>query len=51
MLCGLYTLEKLVARSSWFLGRTGRHLFLTDNEGEKPLLLQMVDDTGTVKYM
>lgn len=52
MLRGLPKLEGLAARTSWFLGRTGKHLFLTDSENEQPpLLLQMVNDTDNIKYM
>ncbi|KAI4389838.1 hypothetical protein MLD38_002018 [Melastoma candidum] len=52
MLCGIYPLERLAVRSSWFLGRTGRHLFLTDGgKGQHPLLLQMVHDTDDLKFM
>lgn len=50
--CGLYTLEKVASRTSWFLGRSGRHLFLTDNDnGKPPLLLQMASDTENLKFM
>lgn len=52
MFCGIYPLERLAVRSSWFLGRTGRHLFLTDGgKGRPPLLLQMVHDTDDLKFM
>ncbi|KAK2660052.1 hypothetical protein Ddye_006585 [Dipteronia dyeriana] len=50
--CGFHTLEKVAARSSWFLGRTGKHLFLTDNdEGKPPLLVQMASDGGDLKFI
>jgi hypothetical protein len=50
--CGFYTLEKVASRTSCFLGRTGKHLFLTDNDNEKPpLLLQMADDCEDLKFM
>ncbi|KAI9201663.1 hypothetical protein LWI28_027015 [Acer negundo] len=50
--CGFHTLEKVAARSSWFLGRTGKHLFLTDNdEGKPPLLVQMATDGGDLKFI
>ncbi|XP_031270842.1 LOW QUALITY PROTEIN: putative lipase ROG1 [Pistacia vera] len=50
--CGFYTLEKAAARTSWFLGRTGKHLFLTDSdEGKPPLLLQMVTDCEDLKFI
>ncbi|KAK6245862.1 hypothetical protein SCA6_008952 [Theobroma cacao] len=43
LLCGSHALEKVAARTSWLLGRTGKHLFLTDGkEGKPPLLLQMI---------
>uniref|UniRef100_A0A0D9VJ24 DUF676 domain-containing protein n=2 Tax=Leersia perrieri TaxID=77586 RepID=A0A0D9VJ24_9ORYZ len=33
-------------------GKTGKHLFLTDNDdGKPPLLLRMVDDWGDVQFM
>lgn len=50
--CGFYTLEKVAARGSWLLGRTGKHLFLTDrNEGKSPLLLRMVSDCDDLKFL
>ncbi|KAE8056645.1 hypothetical protein FH972_013394 [Carpinus fangiana] len=50
--CGFYTLEKLASRTSWFLGRTGKHLFLTDNDnGKPPLLLRMANDCEDLKFM
>ncbi|KAJ0086883.1 hypothetical protein Patl1_08756 [Pistacia atlantica] len=50
--CGFYTLEKAAARTSWFLGRTGKHLFLTDSdEGKPPLLLQMATDCEDLKFI
>ncbi|KAK3231162.1 hypothetical protein Dsin_003043 [Dipteronia sinensis] len=50
--CGFHTLEKVAARGSWFLGRTGKHLFLTDNdEGKPPLLVQMASDGGNLKFI
>ncbi|PPE02939.1 hypothetical protein GOBAR_DD00009 [Gossypium barbadense] len=39
---GSRALEKFAARISWLLGRTGKHLFLTDGkDGKPPLLLRM----------
>lgn len=36
----------------WIFGRTGKHLFLTDNdEGKCPLLQRMVDDNGDLYFM
>ncbi|KAL6215533.1 hypothetical protein ACLB2K_014962 [Fragaria x ananassa] len=50
--CGFQILEKTAARISWCLGRTGRHLFLTDRDkGKPPLLLQMVYDTEDIKFL
>ncbi|KAM2925782.1 hypothetical protein FF1_043250 [Malus domestica] len=50
--CGVKPLEKVAARTSWCLGRSGRHLFLTDrNDGKPPLLLQMVHDTEDLKFI
>uniref|UniRef100_A0A803P713 DUF676 domain-containing protein n=1 Tax=Cannabis sativa TaxID=3483 RepID=A0A803P713_CANSA len=50
--CGLYTMEKVAARTSWFLGKSGKHLFLTDGDNEKPpLLLQMASDTEKLKFI
>ncbi|GMI82738.1 hypothetical protein like AT1G10040 [Hibiscus trionum] len=46
---GSHVLEKVAARTSWFLGRTGKHLFLTD--GKSPLLLRMVSDCKDLKFM
>ncbi|XP_021284937.1 uncharacterized protein LOC110417071 isoform X2 [Herrania umbratica] len=52
LLCGSHALERVAARTSWFLGRTGKHLFLTDGkEGKPPLLLQMVRDCEDLKFM
>lgn len=51
MFCGFYTLEKVASRSSWFLGRTGRHLFLTDTDKGTPLLLRMVNDCEDLQFM
>ncbi|KAK4801108.1 hypothetical protein SAY86_021595 [Trapa natans] len=49
--CGLQKLEMLAANVSWVLGRTGKHLFLTDCDDGKPLLLQMTEDTDNLKFM
>ncbi|GMI91057.1 hypothetical protein like AT1G10040 [Hibiscus trionum] len=49
---GSHVLEKIAARTSWFLGRTGKHLFLTDGkDGKSPLLLRMVSDCEDLKFM
>ncbi|KAL3634113.1 hypothetical protein CASFOL_021167 [Castilleja foliolosa] len=46
LFCGFYTMEKLALRASGLLGRTGKHLFLSDCDGEKPpLLLRMSGDS------
>lgn len=45
-------LEKMAYRISWIAGRTGKHLFLKDHdEGKPPLLLQMVNDYGDLRFM
>ncbi|KAB2629684.1 hypothetical protein D8674_034479 [Pyrus ussuriensis x Pyrus communis] len=50
--CGVKPLEKAAARTSWCLGRSGKHLFLTDKkDGKPPLLLQMVNDSEDVKFI
>lgn len=53
ILCGLPFLERRVSQSAhWVVGRSGKHLFLTDNdEGKPPLLLQMVKDSDDLKFM
>ncbi|AES73903.2 putative alpha/Beta hydrolase [Medicago truncatula] len=52
LLCGFHSLEKTASRLSRFLGKTGKHLFLTDGKNEKPpLLLQMVRDSEDIKFM
>lgn len=48
--CGLPLLEKAASHSAHlFVGRTGRHLFLTD--GKPPLLRRMVTDCGDLYFM
>ncbi|XP_015073708.1 putative lipase YDL109C [Solanum pennellii] len=50
--CGLYSLEKVAASSSWLLGRSGRHLFLKDHdEGKPPLLLRMASDSEDLPFI
>ncbi|XVE70261.1 hypothetical protein DITRI_Ditri10aG0058200 [Diplodiscus trichospermus] len=52
LFCGSYAVEKIAAHTSWFLGRTGKHLFLTDRKnGKPPLLLRMVSDCEDLKFM
>ncbi|KAA3453961.1 protein FAM135B-like protein [Gossypium australe] len=49
---GSHVLEKAATRTSWFLGRTGKHLFLTDGkDGKPPLLLQMASDCEDLKFI
>ncbi|XP_074354552.1 uncharacterized protein LOC141693370 isoform X1 [Apium graveolens] len=49
---GILAMEKAAARISWLLGRTGKHLFLTDAyDGKPPLLLQMADDCEDLKFI
>ncbi|MFQ6628700.1 hypothetical protein Gotur_006588, partial [Gossypium turneri] len=49
---GSRALEKFAARISWLLGRTGKHLFLTDGkDGKPPLLLRMVNDCEDLKFI
>ncbi|URE41411.1 Putative serine esterase (DUF676) [Musa troglodytarum] len=51
-LCGLPFLERRASETAHFIvGRTGKHLFLTDNDdGKPPLLLRMVDDCDDIKF-
>lgn len=53
LLCGLPFLEKSASQTAhWVAGRSGKHLFLTDNDGGKPpLLLQMVKDSDDLHFM
>jgi hypothetical protein len=46
-------MEKVASRViHWIFKRTGRHLFLTDDdEGESPLLQRMVEDYGDLYFM
>ncbi|KAL1814011.1 hypothetical protein ACET3Z_024076 [Daucus carota] len=49
---GILSMEKAAARISWLLGRSGKHLFLTDaRDGKPPLLLQMADDCEDLKFI
>ncbi|OVA16314.1 protein of unknown function DUF676 [Macleaya cordata] len=51
-LFGLPFLEERVSQTAhWIVGRTGKHLFLTDNDDGSPLLLRMVNDCGDLKFM
>uniref|UniRef100_A0A1D1Z3C5 Putative lipase YOR059C n=1 Tax=Anthurium amnicola TaxID=1678845 RepID=A0A1D1Z3C5_9ARAE len=51
-LCGLPFLERSASHTAHLVvGRTGKHLFLTDNDdGKPPLLLRMVDDCYGLKF-
>lgn len=53
LLFGFITMEKVASRViHWIFRRTGRHLFLTDNdEGETPLLQRMVEDYGDLYFI
>lgn len=51
-LCGLPFLERRASETAHLIvGRTGKHLFLTDSDdGRRPLLLQMVQDHDDIKF-
>ncbi|CAN1329672.1 Putative lipase ROG1, partial [Linum perenne] len=53
ILCGLPFLERRASQTAHLVaGRTGKHLFLTDDdEGRPPLLLRMVNDCDDLKFM
>ncbi|XP_021277633.1 uncharacterized protein LOC110411692 [Herrania umbratica] len=53
LLCGLPFLEKRASQTAHLVaGRSGKHLFLTDNDdGKPPLLLRMVDDSDDLKFI
>ncbi|KAJ9548406.1 hypothetical protein OSB04_020949 [Centaurea solstitialis] len=53
LLCGLPFLERSASQTAhWIAGRSGKHLFLTDNDdGETPLLLRMVNDSKDIKFI
>eukprot|EP00249_Psilotum_nudum_P012495 c23817_g1_i1 orf=214-1476(+) len=52
-LCGVPFFEKAAVFSAhWFVGRTGRHLFLTDDDkSQLPLLRRMVTDCGEGQFI
>lgn len=52
-LCGLPFLERRASQTAHFIvGRSGKHLFLTDDDdGRPPLLLRMVNDSDDLKFM
>ncbi|KQJ95038.1 putative lipase ROG1 [Brachypodium distachyon] len=53
LLFGFITMERFASRViHWIFRRTGRHLFLTDNdEGEPPLLQRMVEDYSDLHFI
>lgn len=53
LVCGFRLLEKAASHTAhWFVGRSGRHLFLTDtSDGKPPLLRRMVTDCGELYFM
>lgn len=52
MFFGSRYVEKAATRASGLLGKTGKHLFLTDGtNGKPPLLLQMARDSEDLKFM
>ncbi|KAG5049349.1 hypothetical protein JHK85_010452 [Glycine max] len=52
-LCGLPFLERRASETAHLVaGRSGKHLFLMDNDdGKRPLLLRMVNDSDDLKFM
>jgi hypothetical protein len=52
-LFGVPLLERTAAETAHFIvGRTGKHLFLSDRDDEKPpLLVRMVEDCDDGKFM
>lgn len=52
-LCGLPFLERRASQTAHLIaGRSGKHLFLTDNDdGKRPLLLRMVNDSEDLKFI
>ncbi|GAB2219152.1 hypothetical protein Droror1_Dr00006782 [Drosera rotundifolia] len=52
-LCGLPFLERQASQTAHLVaGRSGKHLFLTDNDyGRPPLLMRMVTDTDGLKFI
>ncbi|KAI4335449.1 hypothetical protein L6164_014093 [Bauhinia variegata] len=53
LLCGLPFLERRASQTAHLVaGRSGKHLFLMDNnDGKPPLLLRMADDTNDLKFI
>lgn len=52
-LCGLPFLERGASQAAHFIvGRSGKHLFLTDDDdGRRPLLVRMVQDSEDLKFL
>ncbi|KAG5032441.1 hypothetical protein AAZX31_06G205400 [Glycine max] len=52
-LCGLPFLERRASETAHLVaGRSGKHLFLMDNDdGKRPLLVRMVNDSDDLKFM
>lgn len=52
-LCGVLFLEKQASQTAHLIaGRSGKHLFLTDNdEGKPPLLVRMASDSYELKFI
>ncbi|XP_028951926.1 uncharacterized protein [Malus domestica] len=52
-LCGLPFLERRASQTAHFIaGRSGKHLFLTDDDdGRPPLLVRMVNDCDDLKFI
>lgn len=53
ILCGLPFLERTASQTAHLAaGRTGKHLFLVDNDnGNPPLLIRMATDCDDLKFM
>ncbi|KAI4344380.1 hypothetical protein L6164_011614 [Bauhinia variegata] len=53
LLCGLPFLEKRASQTAHLVaGRSGKHLFLMDNDdGKPPLLLRMTNDSDDLKFL
>ncbi|KFK29086.1 hypothetical protein AALP_AA7G087100 [Arabis alpina] len=53
ILCGLPFLERTASQTAHLAaGRTGKHLFLVDNDdGNPPLLIRMATDSGDLKFI
>lgn len=51
-LFGVTALEKAAGLCvHWIFKKTGRHLFLNEDEGKPPLLRRMVEDDGELRFM